>query len=109
VITLPRSAELSPARARIAERLEQEYETHSEHLATLLALRSRHRSGGAAAHSAATVGARRALADVAQALRRLAEGSYGQCEGCRDDIPLDDLELMPAARWCRACGAQPAF
>jgi RNA polymerase-binding transcription factor DksA len=115
VITLPRSTEMSPARAAIAARLEQEYETHTEELAGLTAPRtkSQHRAPGkadrAAAHSDAVAVARRALADVAQALRRLAEGTYGLCEHCLDDIPLEDLELSPAARWCRSCGVSPAY
>jgi RNA polymerase-binding transcription factor DksA len=116
VITLPRSTELSPARTAIAARLEQEYETHTERLAVLTttgaASHHRPRAGRPdrlAAHTDAVISARRALADVAQALRRLAEGTYGLCEHCLDEIPVDDLESSPAARWCRSCGVSAAY
>jgi DnaK suppressor protein len=106
VITLPRVTEMTPARAAIAARLEQEYETYTERLATLLASARRHHRVDAhrtAARAEAIAASRRAIADVAQALRRLAEGTYGLCEHCLVDIPLDDLELSPAARCCRTC------
>jgi RNA polymerase-binding transcription factor DksA len=40
------------------------------------------------------------LADVAHALRRLDDGTYGTCEACGK--PIDDarLEALPAARFC---------
>lgn len=106
MITLPRATEMTPARAAMAARLEQEYETCTERLAILVAPVRRHHRGDArraAARAEAIAAARRAIADVAQALRRLAEGTYGLCEHCLVDIPLDDLELSPAARCCRAC------
>lgn len=113
MITLPRSTELSPARDAIAARLEQEYETHTEFLATLTAPRAKnhHRANPtrAAAHADAVSASRRALSDVAQALRRLAEGTYGACEYCCEDIPLDDLERTPAARCCHGCGVGAAY
>jgi RNA polymerase-binding transcription factor DksA len=40
------------------------------------------------------------LADVDRALRRLDDGTYGQCEVCGDDIGDDRLAAMPAARFC---------
>lgn len=112
MITLPCTADTSSARAAIAARLEQEYETHSEHLISLLASSRRHRRMGAvraAAHAEAVAVTRRAIADVAQALRRLAEGTYGLCERCLCDIPQGDLEINPAARRCAACKAGPMF
>jgi DnaK suppressor protein len=47
--------------------------------------------------------ARRAVSDTAQALRRMAEGSYGTCERCTADIPLQRLEILPHARFCVPC------
>lgn len=47
--------------------------------------------------------ARQAVADTAQALRRMADGSYGTCELCTADIPLGRLEIMPHARFCVPC------
>ena len=114
MITLPRSTELSSARTAIAARLEEEYETHTERLATLTAAAGgsrghRVRANREAARAADVASARRALADVAQALRRFAEGTYGLCERCLHDIPLNDLERSPAARWCPSCVVSAAF
>jgi RNA polymerase-binding transcription factor DksA len=47
--------------------------------------------------------ARQAVADTAQALRRMAEGSYGTCERCTAAIPLERLEALPHARFCAPC------
>ncbi len=47
--------------------------------------------------------ARQGIADTAQALRRMAEGSYGTCERCTVDIPLQRLEILPHARFCVPC------
>src|SRR2546423_510214 len=100
VITLPRRAALDSARPRLEAKLEQEYEGHTEVLAGLMARRRRRTADDV---EAATVEARQALADVAQALRRMAEGSYGTCESCAADIELEYLETRPAARVCLGC------
>ncbi|MGC5022461.1 TraR/DksA family transcriptional regulator [Micromonospora sp. DT47] len=47
--------------------------------------------------------ARQGVADTAQALRRMSEGSYGSCEGCGGDIPLARLEVLPWAQYCVPC------
>jgi DnaK suppressor protein len=47
------------------------------------------------------------LDEIAAALRRLASGTYGLCESCREPIALARLRAVPAARFCMACqGAQ---
>ncbi len=43
---------------------------------------------------------------VVAALRRLEEGSYGVCAGCRQSIPYGRLLVMPEATHCVACGAR---
>jgi DnaK suppressor protein len=43
------------------------------------------------------------LAAVADALRRLAAGSYGRCADCGADVPFERLRLEPWARRCVAC------
>ncbi|MGH3655488.1 MAG: TraR/DksA family transcriptional regulator, partial [Micromonosporaceae bacterium] len=53
--------------------------------------------------AALTGNTRRALAEVTQALRRMAEGRYGQCEQCGDQIPPERLEVLPHARFCLPC------
>ena len=40
------------------------------------------------------------LADVARALERLDEGTYGTCEACGAVLPDDVLASAPAARFC---------
>ena len=40
------------------------------------------------------------LADVAHALERLDQGTYGTCEACGQPIGEERLEALPAARFC---------
>jgi DnaK suppressor protein len=40
---------------------------------------------------------------VEQALHRLDEGTYGECEECGEDVPLKRLEAVPFARYCIGC------
>lgn len=46
-----------------------------------------------------------ALAEIDQALQRLASGHYGQCITCGDEIALARLQLAPQAARCVACEA----
>ena len=43
------------------------------------------------------------LANVEQALARVADGSYGECVDCAAPIPYARLAAYPAARRCVAC------
>ena len=43
------------------------------------------------------------LANVEQALARVADGSYGECVDCAAPIPFARLAAYPAARRCVAC------
>jgi len=43
------------------------------------------------------------LREVADALRRIENGTFGICEGCEAPIPRKRLEVFPAARYCIAC------
>jgi RNA polymerase-binding transcription factor DksA len=47
--------------------------------------------------------ARRALADVDDALARLAGGRYGLCEACGGVIPARRLTAVPETRYCPQC------
>lgn len=47
--------------------------------------------------------AERAVAELAQALDRLAGGAYGRCCHCEVGIPFDRLEIRPLARLCIGC------
>lgn len=44
-----------------------------------------------------------ALAEIAAARQRLADGTYGSCERCHAPIGDARLDALPATRWCRAC------
>lgn len=41
--------------------------------------------------------------EVRAALERLEAGTYGKCESCGEEIPLDRLEAIPTARLCVGC------
>ena len=43
------------------------------------------------------------LNDVADALQRIEEGTYGKCIDCENDIPKGRLEVYPAAKRCVSC------
>jgi DnaK suppressor protein len=51
-----------------------------------------------------TVAERHALAEIEAALDRIASGSYGWCEQCREPISAAVLASQPQARYCTACG-----
>lgn len=88
-------------------RLEDQYEAHTARLAAQVnpARQARERAGWprAAGDDVPLEGSRRALADIAQALRRMAEGSYGRCLLCEDLIATSRLRQDPATHCCSAC------
>lgn len=45
----------------------------------------------------------RMLQEVESALRRVAGGTYGVCEGCGEDISPNRLKAIPWARYCLTC------
>lgn len=45
------------------------------------------------------------LNQIAQAEERMDAGTYGVCEVCGADIPVDRLRVRPAATRCVACAA----
>jgi RNA polymerase-binding transcription factor DksA len=47
-----------------------------------------------------------ALADVDDALARLAVGTYGRCTSCGDAIPFERLEALPETARCVRCQAR---
>jgi DnaK suppressor protein len=42
-------------------------------------------------------------AEVTAALLRLDSGTYGKCERCGRDIPIERLQALPTARLCVDC------
>ena len=43
------------------------------------------------------------LQGVAEALKRIEEGTYSRCVDCENDIPIKRLEVFPAAKRCVEC------
>ncbi len=43
------------------------------------------------------------LEEVEAALRRVEDGSYGVCGGCRNASPVRRLQALPWARYCVSC------
>jgi RNA polymerase-binding transcription factor DksA len=46
------------------------------------------------------------LRDIAAAMRRLADGTYGKCELCRKAIPKQRLQATPYTPYCIDCARQ---
>ncbi|MFG2110996.1 TraR/DksA family transcriptional regulator [Micromonospora chersina] len=53
--------------------------------------------------TALLAGARKRIADVDDALRRVDAGTYGVCERCGQPIGDERLAARPFARFCMAC------
>jgi RNA polymerase-binding transcription factor DksA len=43
------------------------------------------------------------LAAVDAAISKIANGTYGKCEKCGKNIPLERMEIYPEARFCIDC------
>ena len=43
------------------------------------------------------------LKEVNEALERMSQGTYGRCENCNTDIPVERLLAYPAAKTCLNC------
>ena len=43
------------------------------------------------------------LAAVDAAILKIANGTYGKCEKCGKNIPLERMEIFPEARFCIDC------
>ncbi|MFI1194995.1 TraR/DksA family transcriptional regulator [Micromonospora sp. NPDC020750] len=83
--------------------LEEQYARHHTQLALLA--RPDHPAAGTDTAAAVTAASRRALDDLACALRHLDQGRYGTCRRCRTDIPIEYLAHRPGARFCPRCDA----
>ncbi|MBM4136221.1 MAG: TraR/DksA family transcriptional regulator [Nitrospira sp.] len=46
---------------------------------------------------------RETLLKIDEALKKLAEGTYGICEECGEEISKQRLEVLPFAIYCRDC------
>lgn len=43
------------------------------------------------------------LVNIKHALSRIKQGTYGACEGCDTQIPLNRLKALPFASYCVTC------
>ncbi|NIP38135.1 MAG: TraR/DksA family transcriptional regulator [Candidatus Dadabacteria bacterium] len=43
------------------------------------------------------------LVQIDEALKRIEEGGYGECDNCMDEIGEDRLSVMPFAKLCLSC------
>jgi DnaK suppressor protein len=50
--------------------------------------------------------AKHEIAEIDAAVQRLAEGTYGICEGCGERIARERLRAVPAARFCVDCARE---
>ena len=41
--------------------------------------------------------------NILNALRKIENGSYGICEECEEEIPIQRLKAVPDARYCISC------
>jgi DnaK suppressor protein len=84
--------------------LEEQFQRHADELSELISCtRQPERGGDEETLIALTVSSRRALADTAAALRRVAEGTYGTCKRCAVSIPLERLQAVPQTSLCLPC------
>lgn len=85
--------------------LEDEFAAQTARLTDLTSVSDDTEWASAEGHtrSAMLASTRQNLADVTEALRRMAEGSYGICDKCGGRIPRERLEILPHARACVPC------
>lgn len=43
------------------------------------------------------------LKNINLALRKLEQGTYGKCEKCKKEMPIERLQACPEARTCTTC------
>jgi len=85
--------------------LQAQFERHADELTNLAMRRAAPERNGLDPQTIAVLveSTRRALSDTTEALKRMRDGSYGRCEECRLDIPVERLEILPQARFCVPC------
>ena len=85
--------------------LEEQFERHTDELTRLTGHGGAAERNGLDPHTAAALvdSSLQVLADTIEALKRMADGTYGVCERCRHDIPVERLEILPHDRFCVPC------
>jgi DnaK suppressor protein len=90
---------------QLRDTLEEQFQRHTRELTELIVRSRRPDHGGYDRDTLAALmtAASRGVADTAQALRRMADGTYGICERCTGRIAAERLEILPHARFCVPC------
>lgn len=85
--------------------LEEQFAVHTARLTqlTVYARLPRHAGYDPQTLEVLAASSRERIAQTAHALRRMSEGTYGLCEGCRKPIPLGRLRAVPYAVHCALC------
>ena len=85
--------------------LEERYRTLIQMLVQLTASSRMPNCGGyePAALAVSVTSARHGVAEAADALQRISDGTYGACERCGRRIPPGHLRMQPDARYCVPC------
>ena len=85
--------------------LEEQFAVHTARLTqlTVYARLPRHAGYDPRSLDALAATSRQRIAETAQALRRMSEGTYGVCADCRKPIPLGRLRALPCATHCALC------
>ncbi|MFP1630111.1 TraR/DksA family transcriptional regulator [Zhengella sp. ZM62] len=92
---LARQAELRERLAEIEHDLDEPASADTEERAT-------EREGDEVLESLGNQGMEE-LRRIDAALKRVEDGSYGDCVKCGEEISVDRLELLPATPFCRNC------
>jgi DnaK suppressor protein len=98
----PRAHARHPQQDQLLARLEASYEFHTQQLTRMVAVRGTD-SERAVRQDTLAMASRRALTSIAAALRDMAEGRYGLCDGCGDPIQHERLRARPETRYCVSC------
>jgi DnaK suppressor protein len=85
--------------------LEEQFAVHTARLTQLTVYARLPRRAGYDPQTleALIASSRQQIAQTAQALRRMSEGSYGVCEDCHRPIPLGRLRAVPSSAHCALC------
>jgi DnaK suppressor protein len=88
----------------LRQTLEKQYKLHTDQLTTLAVGDDDPDNASSDEYTriALISSSRRALSEIAHALRRMAQGTYGVCERCEIAIPAERLEVFCST--CRAAG-----
>jgi RNA polymerase-binding transcription factor len=89
--------------AGLRQALEEQYQLRTAQLTELTVRASDSKDVDPATTQALIASCRRTLADIARALRTVAEGRYGICPACQREIPVERLAILPHARFCTPC------